>query len=202
MTLRKLLCTGAAGAAALLVAAPAMAQDRYLGQIIPFTNTFCPKNTIEANGQILPIQSNAALFSLFGTQFGGNGSTNFALPDLRGRAANGPGQGPGLSPYVVGQNGGAEYVQLDVAALPSHTHAATMQGYNGTPDSDSPNLASVADFPAGQTIYNNNATPNVQMQANSVQALNTGNNSPVPLNSPYVTIRYCVVMSGIFPQRP
>lgn len=202
MTMRTFLCIGTAGAAALLAAAPAQAQDRYLGQIIPFTNTFCPKNTVEANGQILAIRSNVALFSLYGTQFGGDGSTTFALPDLRGRAPYGQGQGPGLQPYVVGQNGGAESIQLDVAELPTHTHAAAMWGYNGDPDSDAPNLASVADFPAGQTIYNNNTAPNVQMQAHSVQGLNSGNSSPVPLNGPYVTIRYCVVMQGIFPQRP
>ena len=94
---------------AATVAQPVQAQDRYLGEIITVGYTFCPRGTYEANGQLLSIRENTALFSLFGTTYGGDGRTTFALPDLRGRVIVGQGQGPGRAnvPQGAMPTGGA-----------------------------------------------------------------------------------------------
>src|ERR1700743_3672994 len=96
-----------------------------LAMIFAFAGNFAPRGFASCEGQILPIAQNTALFSLLGTNYGGNGQTTFALPDLRGRTVLGQGQGPGLSPYVEGQVGGAETAVLTVNQLPSHTHNLT-----------------------------------------------------------------------------
>ena len=85
--------------------------DAYMGEIIIVGTNFCPRGSIEANGQLLSIEDNSALFSLFGTLYGGDGRTTFGLPDLRGRAAIHSGQGPGLTNRVQGQKGGQENVE-------------------------------------------------------------------------------------------
>ncbi len=83
---------------------------------------FAPKGWALCQGQLLPINQNAALFSILGTQYGGNGQTNFALPDLRGRSLVGMGQGSGLSSYAIGQQGGAETALVTANNLPAHDH--------------------------------------------------------------------------------
>src|ERR1700704_1280854 len=100
----------------------------FLGMIAIFPYNFAPTGWAFCNGQLLPINQNQALFSLLGTTYGGNGVTDFALPDLRGRVPvhSGQSQGPGLSPYTIGQFGGAENVALTVNELPPHTHAITL----------------------------------------------------------------------------
>ena len=97
--------------------------EPFLGQITLFPFNFAPVGWAMCEGQLLPIQQNTALFSLLGTYYGGDGIRNFALPDLRGRAPIGQGQGPGLSQYLVGQVQGSETVTLTAAQSPAHTHA-------------------------------------------------------------------------------
>src|SRR5215472_3870294 len=99
-----------------------MAQP-FLSQIEAFPFNFAPKGWALCAGQLLPINQNQALFSLLGTTFGGDGRTNFALPDLRGRLANGFGQGTGLSNYTLGQRGGEETHTLTVTETPAHNHS-------------------------------------------------------------------------------
>lgn len=111
-------------AAALAPLAAAQAQgEPFIGQMMWTAANFCPKGWAEANGQLLPIAQNPALFSLLGTNFGGNGTVTFALPDLRGRSQVHVGTGPGLGPVVVGQPGGVESATLQVSQLPAHRHA-------------------------------------------------------------------------------
>ena len=93
-----------------------------LGEVLMFGGNFAPRSWAFCDGQLLSIASNTALFSIFGTTYGGDGRTTFGLPDLRGRAAIHEGQGAGLSNYVLGQKGGTENVTLNVNQLPSHTH--------------------------------------------------------------------------------
>ncbi|MEO0589463.1 MAG: tail fiber protein [Pseudomonadota bacterium] len=104
------ITTGALAVAASFgaLSAPAQARDAYIGEIMMFGGTFCPRNWAPAQGQLLPISSNSALFSILGTTYGGDGRTTFGLPDLRGRVPVGVGQGPGLSSYSLGAKGGAE----------------------------------------------------------------------------------------------
>src|SRR5688500_11003384 len=97
--------------------------EPFLSELRIFSFDFAPGGWAQCNGQLLPINQNQALFSLLGTTFGGDGRTTFALPDLRGRAIVGNGQGPGLSSYALGQRGGSESVTLAETQLPAHAHA-------------------------------------------------------------------------------
>src|SRR5471032_2487468 len=97
--------------------------EPFLSEIRIMSFGFAPKGWADCNGQLLPINQNQALFSLLGTTYGGNGVQTFALPDLRGRVPVGQGQGPGLSPYVEGQQGGSEVVTISQNQLPAHSHA-------------------------------------------------------------------------------
>src|SRR5437867_1864890 len=99
-----------------------MALEPFYGEIRMFAGNFAPRNWAFCQGQILPIAQNTALFSLLGTTYGGNGSTTFALPDLRGRVPIHQGQGTGLSSYTMGQNGGTESETLTVNQMPAHKH--------------------------------------------------------------------------------
>lgn len=97
----------------------------YLGEVALYSFNFAPQNWAQCNGQLLSINTNQALFSLLGTTYGGNGTSNFALPDLRGRVVIQQGQGPGLTPRSIGQSGGTETTTLTVLQMPSHTHTIT-----------------------------------------------------------------------------
>jgi len=99
--------------------------DPYIGDIVLTAATFCPNGWNEANGQTVAIAANQSLYSLIGTKFGGDGTTTFRLPDLRGRFAVGAGSAPGLTPRVVGQQFGSEGVTVPASALPSHTHSVS-----------------------------------------------------------------------------
>lgn len=117
--------------------------EAFLGTIMPVAFNFAPVGWALCDGQLMSISQNAALFSLLGTQYGGNGTTNFALPDLRGRVAVGQGQGPGMPPVQMGEMAGANYVSLTLngaagftlttANMPVHSHAATFTGSGATP---------------------------------------------------------------------
>ncbi|MGV8894024.1 MAG: phage tail protein [Burkholderiaceae bacterium] len=132
---RTIKATAAASLLALLAGVPATAfacgSEPYIGEICTVAFNFCPRNTLPANGQLLPRQSYEALFALLGTTYGGNGNTNFALPDLRGRVTVGTGQGTGLSNVVFGQTRGAESVTLLANQMAAHNHPATFTGTGG-----------------------------------------------------------------------
>src|SRR3954449_6617686 len=110
----------------------------FIGQISLFGGNFAPRGWAFCNGQLLAVSQNTALFSILGTTYGGNGETTFALPDLRGRVPLHPGQGPGLSPYVLGENGGQENVTLNVTQLPAHTHAVSPRASNNAQTTNRP----------------------------------------------------------------
>src|SRR5438132_384897 len=109
--------------------------EPFLGEIRMFCGNFNPRGWALCNGQLLSIAQNTALFSILGTTYGGNGQTTFALPDLRGRVPVHPGQGPGLSMYNLGENGGAESVTLTAAQMPAHQHTVTPACGNSIPQS-------------------------------------------------------------------
>ena len=194
--------------------------DVYLGQIIHGGWNFAPRGTHYCDGALLSISQNTALFALLGTTYGGNGQTTFALPDLRGRSAVNQGQGPGLSPYVLGQASGTESTTLTQGNLPSHTHTSTFTQSSGTLNvgtakattqvaaaggvlAKSVDTSAVGSTPA---IYapSGTATPvalggvNV---AGTVQNGLTGGNLPFSLLSPYLAISIVIALQGIFPSR-
>lgn len=183
--------------ALVLLAAPAAAQEKpLLGQIMPTAGTFCPSGWIEADGQIMNIAQNTALFALFGTNFGGNGQTTFAIPDLRGRAAAHSGQGPGLPSAVVGEEMGEPATTLTADQIPAHSHS-----YNASqskPDVKIPTTALLATFPAAQPAYATTA-PSVQMAKEAIAP--AGGGMPFDQYQPSLVLRYCVAVVGDFPKR-
>lgn len=192
---------GATAAAGLTLAAPAQAgSDPILGQITPAGYTFCPRGTAEANGALLPINTNSALFSLFGTTYGGDGRTTFGLPDLRSRIPIHQGNGPGLSTYSWGQRTGVETTTASLANLASHTHRAAIRTLSGAPNTMSPVGATFS--VTGGNAYNNSATPTGRfMNAGAVGVENTGLGQAQNNMQPYTTIRYCVTTQGLYPSR-
>jgi microcystin-dependent protein len=113
--------------------------DQFVAEIRLFAGNFAPTGWAFCNGQILPIASNTALFSLLGTTYGGNGTTNFALPNLQGCAPMHPGQGPGLSLHNLGETGGAQTVTLSNSEIPAHSHLLNVSSQAGTAMSPSGN---------------------------------------------------------------
>ncbi len=196
--------------------------DAYTAQICATAATFCPEKTVEAAGQLMAISEYTALYSLIGTQYGGNGHTTFGVPDLRGRAPIGYGQGPGLNPILMGMAVGTELTYLSDAQMPSHTHTAAttlggvtfngqMQGSTAGPDTGSPEGATPANTGSRQQIYTASA-PSVAMHAGSVTGTITGdaatvvepNGGSLPHNnrSPGLGLRFCMVADGLYPPRP
>lgn len=170
--------------------------DQLLGQIQAFGFQFAPQGWALCQGQLLSIAENNALFSLLGTTYGGDGQTTFALPDLRGRAPVGQGQGPGLSNIQLGQIGGTETVTLGVANLPAHQHAVTATDSDANSDEAS---AGARLGTAGASIYASGGTGTVVLAADSTTQ--TGGNQPLNNQDPYLTINYCIALVGIYPSR-
>lgn len=191
--------------------APAQAQDMWLGQIVMGGWNFCPRTTLPAAGQLLPISSNSALFSLLGCTYGGDCRTTFALPDLRGRAPIGVGQGLGLSSYPLGAQVGQEQVTLNVTQMPSHSHVITNQvtaqlnGSDGAVNSATINGSALANQAAPH--YAGRGAIDQAFEAGSVAvsvtstAQNNGGNLSHENRGPRLTLQYCVVTQGIFPSR-
>jgi microcystin-dependent protein len=176
--------------------------EPYLGQVCMSAANFCPKGYAEANGQLLPISSNQALYALMGTLYGGDGRTSFAVPDLRGRSAIGWGQGPGLTPVQQGDKRGAESVTLGVNNLPSHTHSA--HAVNATGDStaaDNSWPANPANNDRTPVVYNGYAPGGSAVTLNSGVVGATGQGQPVNNLPPQLGMRYCIATQGLFPPR-
>jgi microcystin-dependent protein len=168
--------------------------EPYIGQIQTFGFNFAPRGWALCNGQIMSIAQNTALFSLLGTTYGGNGQTTFALPDLRGRFPVHQGQGPGLSPYQLGQISGTETTTLIATNLPAHTHTFQLQAAEeGTSETPQGN------YIAGSGANGFAAAPNVAMANTNVGI--TGNNQPFSILNPYLCINFCIALEGIFPSR-
>jgi microcystin-dependent protein len=173
----------------------ATAQNPFVGQIRMFAGNFPPLGWAFCDGQLLNIADNTILFALIGTTYGGDGVTTFALPDLRGRVLIGPGQGPGLSNYVLAQEGGAETVTLTVNQMPQHMHTALADSLPGS--SDKPTNLVPALYPDGIPAYGVN--PATTMNAGALG--NTGGSQPHNNIKPYVAIHYIISLFGIFPSQ-
>lgn len=172
--------------------------EPFIGELRLFGFNFPPQGWAECNGQLLPINQNTALFSLLGTTYGGDGETTFALPDLRGRANVHKGSGPGLPNFQIGSNGGEIDSQLTVANLPAHNHPATLQAAAANADQVVPNGQSLA--VAREDTYAATA-PSVPMAGNSVTTSNVGSNQEFTNLQPYLTLNWCIALTGIFPSQ-
>ncbi|EGV42667.1 phage tail protein [Bizionia argentinensis JUB59] len=162
-----------------------------------FAGNYAPVGWAKCEGQLLAISSNSALFSLLGTNYGGDGQTTFGLPDLRGRVPMHYGNGPGLSAYAQGQSGGSESNTLTVANLPAHNHQVNAVLDDG--DSASPKY----NFPANTKLLDKEYSANTSNTTmNSSMIGNTGNNQPVNNMQPYQTVTFIIALQGIYPSRP
>lgn len=175
--------------------------EPFLGEIRAFGFGYAPRFWAQCNGQLISIQQNAALFSLIGTYYGGNGTTNFALPNLQGNAAcsSGSAAGSGLTPRALGQRFGSTAVALQTAQLPAHTHAFTAMIGSGTQEVNAP----VAGCHLGRTIkqfdYLNADTANTPL-APTIGA--TGSGTAHANQQPYLVLNFCICLQGNYPQRP
>jgi microcystin-dependent protein len=171
----------------------------FIAEIRMFGGNFAPRGHAFCSGAILPIAQNTALFSLLGTIYGGNGTSTFGLPDLRGRTPISQGSAPGLSSYVLGQTAGVETVTLTAQQMPSHTHSAAAT--TGAGNSNSPSGLTWAASVGGRTplpLYSNTA-PNTPMNPGAIQT--AGNNQPHENRQPYLGINFIIATQGIFPSR-
>ena len=171
--------------------------DPFVAEIRIFPFNFAPKGWAWCDGQLLPLSQNTALFSLLGTTYGGNGKSNFALPDLQGRAPMHPGQGPGLSLHDLGETGGSETVTLLESEIPSHSHALKASGDAATPNIPSATITGAVEH--GESLYFQPRCPLVSM---SPQALApAGGDQPHNNLMPYLTFYFCIALQGVFPPR-
>lgn len=172
--------------------------DPFLAEIRLFPFNFPPRNWAFCDGQLLPLSQNTALFSLLGTTYGGNGKSNFALPNLQGRAAMQPGQGPGLSLHDLGETGGSQTVTLLESEMPAHSH--TLRSLPAPGDAPTPASFSFART-IGATPYRDPA--GAQLTAMAPEMLSpAGGGLPHNNMQPYLTLHFCIAMQGIFPPRP
>ncbi|MEM1077070.1 MAG: tail fiber protein [Pseudomonadota bacterium] len=191
------------GALGTLTASPAKAgADPFLGEIMLVGYSYCPRGWTEAAGQLLQVADFSALFALYGTTYGGDGSTTFGLPDLRGRAPVSLGQGSGLSNRTLGQKLGAETTTLTIPNLPPHDHdvAVTIQG-NAAPGTSPSPAGGVPALSPNASIYS--ASPNTPMNSDmaSVTQTTVGSGQPANNMQPTLVLRYCIALQGIFPSR-
>lgn len=163
--------------------------EPFLGQIMLVGFDFVPSGWASCNGQLLPIAQNSALFALLGTQYGGDGRSTFALPDLRGRAPVHKGQGPGLRSYTQGEIGGTESVTLTTNNLPPHAHSL-----NG------PAAEQTTDRPFGKVAPAVGGAYGVPSESPGTTGV-AGNGQPVEHRSPYLVMNYVIALTGIFPSR-
>jgi microcystin-dependent protein len=168
--------------------------EPFLGEIRLFGFNFAPRGWATCNGQLLAINSYSALFSLLGTFYGGDGRTNFALPNLQSRVAIHQGQGQGLSPYTIGQNGGTENVTLNQGQMPQHNHAAIASGANASVARPAGAVLALV----GTSIYA--AAPDgTQMNPGMIGMAGSG--QPHQNIQPYLTVNFCIAVQGTFPSR-
>lgn len=177
-----------------------------IGEIRMFGGNFAPRAWALCDGQLLPINQNSALFSIIGTIYGGDGRTTFALPDIRGRAVLGPGNGPGLPSYKEGQKQGAETTTLSISTMPSHNHSFNLRASSQPPISGQASIfsaMSVIPTTPGVTATANRyaIASNGSMNADAFVLANTGGGQSFNNMMPYQTVNYVICMQGVFPSR-
>jgi len=180
----------------------AIMSSPFVGQIIMFGGNFAPAGWALCQGQLLPIEGNEVLFNLIGTTYGGDGKTDFALPDLRGRLPVSSGQGRGLSNYALGNTFGVEQVVLTQSELPPHGHPVVAANQPGNASVPAGNLLLSplgGQAGSGQTQVSAYAPPGNQtaLAANSVTA--AGNGQPHSNLQPYLSVNYCIALKGVYP---
>ena len=168
----------------------------FLAEIRIFPFSFAPKGWAFCDGQILPLSQNTALFSLLGTTYGGDGKSNFALPNLDGCAPMFYGQGPGLSLHDIGETGGEDTVTLLESEIPSHPHSLMASAHAANLDAPSPANALARSAP--QLIY---TTPPTSTALADQTIAPAGGDQPHNNLMPYLTLNFCIALQGVYPPR-
>lgn len=177
-----------------------------LGEIGFIGGVFAPKGSMACEGQLIPISQNQALYSLIGTSYGGNGVTNFALPDLRGASPIGAYQAstrtlpPNRNQYGLGQQGGMEQIHLNSSHLPSHNHTFSVS--SGTSNSNIPDNRKLSQTASRYDTYAYTESVNANKTLNNNAVGYSGGGSPLPLLSPYLCVNIVIWSTGDYPQRP
>lgn len=172
--------------------------DPFVAEIRIFPFNFAPDGWAFCDGQLQPISQNTALFSLLGTTYGGDGKSTFALPDLEGNVPMHPGQGSGLSLHDLGETGGSDTVSLLESEIPSHSHGLLASTAYGEDESPNPTVALGRSVDASlyQSVTNTNI---VQLAGETLNA--SGGDQPHNNLQPYLTLNFCIALTGIFPPR-
>jgi microcystin-dependent protein len=171
--------------------------DPFVAEIRIFPFNFAPTGWAFCDGQLLPLSQNTALFSLLGTTYGGNGQSNFALPNMQGNAPMHPGQGPGLSLHDLGETGGTQTETLLDSEIPAHSHAFMASGQPGEDPTPSPSEALARSV--GANLYQTSAANPVPLAPSALSL--TGGSLPHNNMQPYLTLNFCIALQGVFPPR-
>jgi microcystin-dependent protein len=177
--------------------------EPFLGQITVFPYNFAPHGWADCAGQLLPISQYSALFSLLGVQYGGNGTSNFALPNLQGRVPVGQGQAAGGSTYIMGEASGVETVAVTSSTMPLHSHSLNATNAHGASNEPSAQLLAT---PYSGTPHANNkgqiyntAVADTALAPNAIAQ--SGGSQPHNNIQPTLVLRYCIALQGVFPTR-
>lgn len=171
-----------------------------LGSIVLFAGNFAPRGWMLCAGQTLPIQQYSALFAILGTTYGGNGTTNFNLPDLRGRAPVGTGQGTGLNPIELGEMAGSQNASLQLGNLPPHSHALVGSNFNGDSTNPTNNVPATVNDPNTGTQSNSFGQASNSPVAMAPTGV-AGSGAPLNIQNPFLGMNYIIAIQGIFPSR-
>lgn len=193
------LCRGITAMFLMLIAAMPATEVRagiepFIGEMLWVPFNFAPRGWARCDGQLLSINTNQALFSLLGTTYGGNGTTTFALPDMRGRVPINAGQGAGLSNYVQGQTGGETTHTLSINEMPAHNHGFQASTASANATTPAGNL-----YGQSGTMKPYGPNPGAAMSANAVSS--TGGGAPHNNMMPYTALTCIIALQGIFPAR-
>src|SRR5215471_17078333 len=172
----------------------------FVAEIRIFTGSFAPKGWALCDGQLMPISQNTALFSLLGTTYGGDGKSNFALPNLQGCTPMQAGQGPGLSVRILGEQAGEQTVTLLQTEMPAHSHGAQATTDTSNPQASPANNA----WASGQKGFGNVYTPSVPASNRQMNQLGTsvaGGNLPHNNMPPFLGLMFIIALQGVFPPR-
>lgn len=169
--------------------------DPFVAEIRIFPFNFAPRGWAFCDGQLLPLSQNTALFSLLGTTYGGNGKSNFALPNFQGNTPMFWGQGPGLSLRDIGETGGSETVSLLESEIPSHSHGMVVSSQQALENSPAGQKWAAGD---GINLY---APPGPIVQMSPNMLTPAGGDQPHNNMMPYLTLSFCIALQGVFPPR-
>lgn len=172
--------------------------EPFLGQITMFAGNYAPRNWAYCDGQILDTSQQDTLFSLIGTNYGGNGTTTFALPDMRGRVPIHQGTGPGLSQRLIGEKGGSERVTLSVNQIPFHNHPLQASTQNANSNAPTGNVLAKPEN-ENNKIFDNNSNTYTTMDSDAVSF--SGGSKAHSNIAPYLGVHFIIALVGIYPSR-